>query len=232
MQAAASALDANFRESHARCSELWGGCQAIFDRLKTVTLPSQRRFEARTDECNATLAACVGPAATDYASRLEKARQDGLAEFGEGFRTRLSHIVLTACVGGILVFRYVFVSGLGELICWLVLLAVEVLPRLNAFASLTPSSASFWQTPSGETAIQVYETIVYNEYIDVDDWLQVFFWLLVSGFVLQRCYRCYSRCGERKSRRRLAAARRYRKVRYEVDSDEEEDSVVDPRDRA
>lgn len=42
-----AAADANFRASHAACSSQWSVCSGSIDRLKSVTLPSRRRFWAR-----------------------------------------------------------------------------------------------------------------------------------------------------------------------------------------
>lgn len=131
------------------------GCRQGIERLKAATLPSRRRFRARIAQCNTTLAACVGPAATDFHNRLELAATRGAVEYGEHFLARLSQLLLLACIGGVLAFRYVCVSSLGELICWLLLALSEVVPRLNVVANFSPlgsekhTQASFWETPSG-----------------------------------------------------------------------------------
>ena len=54
---------------------------------------------------------------------------EGGREYGEAFLQRVSQLLVLACAGGILFFRYWMRSGLAELCCWLVLISAEVLPR-------------------------------------------------------------------------------------------------------
>ena len=168
--------NANFRASHDVCKGLWDGCAQQIARVRLATLPSRRRFRARLEQCNGTLAACVGPAAADFHQRLDTAATTGAAEYGEQFLQKLSQQLVIFCVLGILVFRYLAVSGLAELLCWLLLVAAEVLPRLNSVTSLSSiggeaASPTFWSTPAGAAFLEAYEVVVFNEYADADNWV-------------------------------------------------------------
>jgi len=191
------------------------GCRQGIERLKAATLPSRRRFRARIAQCNTTLAACVGPAATDFHNRLELAATRGAVEYGEHFLARLSQLLLLACIGGVLAFRYVCVSSLGELICWLLLALSEVVPRLNVVANFSPlgsekhTQASFWETPSGSMLLEAYEVMVFNEYMDAEDWIQIILVAAATACFARKCYRCCrSCCGWDTPRRRRHHLRR------------------------
>ena len=92
----------NFRASHELCKSLWGHCAASLERLKLNTLPSRRRFRARISECNA-IAACVGPAAEETHERLGLAAT-ARARVRRAFLQRITHLLILACVSGILLF--------------------------------------------------------------------------------------------------------------------------------
>ena len=238
--------DENFRASHELCKGLWDKCSTALDKLKLVTLPSRRRFRARLGECNATLVPCVGPAIAEYRSRLAEAASKGSAEYGDAFLQRLSHLLVICCVGGILLFRYVFENGLLELLCWLLLVTAEVLPRLNAVANFNPlqpdhsvSTTSFWDTPTGSIMLQVYEAAVFNEYADADDWIQIALILLLLLLAARQCYRscCCESCGggnadrssRRRSRRDGTHGRHRRSAssrRMQVFSDDDDDELL------
>ena len=184
--------------------------------VKSSTLPSRRRFTARIHECNSTLSGCAGPATADFRLRLDAAATAGAREYGEAFLQRVSHLLVLACVGGILLFRYVIVHGLAELGCWLLLVSAEVAPRLNAVTSLSAlgggaTTTSFWDTPVGAGLLQAYETAVYNQYADADDWLQLALGALTVLVALRACYRCCCASGERRHRHHRGRRSRYRR---------------------
>ena len=213
----------NFRASHELCKTLWDVCSASLEKLKAVTLPSRRRFKARLNECNTTLAACVGPASSEMRERLSDAAARGATEYGDAFLQRISHLLVITCVGGILLFRYILKNGLAELLCWLLLVSAEILPRMNAIATFNPlkpdqaqlSSSAFWETPTGSMLLEGYEVFVYNEYADADDWVQIALIGLISLLVARQCYISCKECcccddgsgsggggGDRRERRR------------------------------
>ena len=206
--------DRNFRASFDLCKRLWGTCNEGIERLKVSTLPSRRRFRARIHECNRTLTHCVGPAADEFHGRLEIAATNGAVEYGAQFLAKLSQLLLLGCIGGVLVFRYVIVSSLGEMLCWLLLAMSEVVPRLNAVANFSPlggppAAVSFWETPTGAMLLEAYEVAVFNEYADAEDWLQLVIILVTAVFVGRRCYSCCrSCCGWDDKRRRRHHVRR------------------------
>jgi len=240
-----SAADANFRASHAACSKQWNGCASSFDRLKMVTLPSRRRFWARVHECNVTLLTlCVGPASGEYEQRLGQLAVSGAVEYGDAFHQRISHLFVLCCAGGILVFRYLLHWGAAEFVCWLILICIEVLPRINAVTQMTQLTAgpsSFWESPSGVAILQVYEAAVYNEYIDADDWLQVLLVMLAALVVGRKCYTCccsrWADSGDddrprgrrREGRDARDVPRRYRKIRPGDDDYDDYDDDYDER---
>ncbi|KAL1511535.1 hypothetical protein AB1Y20_006330 [Prymnesium parvum] len=228
--------DANFRASHAACNGQWERCSGAVEKLKSATLPSRRRFWARIQECNITLASCVGPAAPEYLGRLHSLAVNGAAEYGEAFLNRISHLMLVGCAGGILVFRYVLQHATAEFVCWVVLIAVEVLPRLNAITQFS-NAPTFWDSPTGQTVLQMYESAVYNEYIDADDWIHILLLVLVAVFFVRQCRVWYNGCcetccggGRRRKARAKDASRRGRKTRP-VDYDDEEDEDEDDEER-
>jgi len=169
-----AAGDANFRASHAQCRLLWSRCAASLAALRAVLLPSRRRFHARVGRCNDTLSGCVGPAAAEYHERLALEAGKGEEEFNARFHGQLSHALFLLCVGGILTFRYVAVSALAEVGCWLLLASVELLPRLAALAQFSPVAAvtaSVWETAAGQAAVEWYEAVVFNPVADLDNLL-------------------------------------------------------------
>jgi len=143
----------------------------------------------------------------------------------------LLHLLLLSCAGGILVFRYVLDYKVAEFLCWLVLICVEVLPRLNAFTQLTQfsSAPSFWDSPAGVTLLQAYETAVFNEYIDADDWLNLALGVVLLIFLVRQCRNCYNYfcetccCREPQRSRRGGRERKYRKVRPANEESDEDD---------
>ena len=210
--------------SHDSCRQLWGLCTDAMAQLKLATLPSRRRFRARIADCNQTLAACVGPAGADFHERLHTAATVGAQEYTEHFLARISQLLVLGCIGGILLFRYVFVSSLAEIACWALLLSSEVLPRLNALANLSPvvgggasATTSFWDTAGGSALLTAYEFTVYNDYADAEDWMGRALVLLAAAVGLRKCYACCSAfCGwdGKAARRRRREMRRLPSRRY------------------
>lgn len=103
-----------------------------------------------------------------------------------------------------------------------------------------PAASSFWLSPAGATVLAAYETVVYNEYVDLDDWLQVLGVLLFALILWRQCDKCCFRRGhdgerERRRRRRggyverdggSGSGRRFRKVRpAELDSSSDDDGA-------
>ena len=217
-----AATDANFRASHHVCGGLWKSCSASLAALKTVSLPSKRRFHARLASCNATMAACVGPAAGGYVQMMADAAAEGASEYGAQFYSKLSHMLVLCCAVGVLTFRYVYVSGLAELVCWFVLVGAEVLPRLSALTQFSDVSAPFWESPNGQKFIEAYEAAVYNEYADAEDWLYVLLVIAAALLAWRCCCKCRERCcGSKKRRRRYRRVRRRGAGGSEVGDDDE-----------
>jgi len=224
-----AATDANFRASHQVCAVLWKKCAHTLASVKTASLPSRRRFHARLGSCNATMAACVGPAEAGYKTLLAQAASEGQVEYGEQFYSRLSHMLVLVCAVGVLTFRYIYQNGLAELLCWLVLIGAEVLPRLTAMTQFTEGlmpASTFWESPNGQKLVNFYEVAVYNEYADAEDYLYigacVLLALLAWRFVCVCRQRC---CGSKKKRRQYNRVRR--RMGEEDDYDEDEDVYDD-----
>ena len=222
-----AATDANFRASHHVCGSLWKSCSSSLAQLKAVSLPSKRRFHARLASCNATMAACVGPASGGYLQMMTQAAAEGASEYGAQFYSKLSHMLVLCCAVGVLTFRYVYVSGLAELVCWFVLVGAEVLPRLSALTQFSDVSAPFWESPNGQKLVNAYEAAVYNEYADAEDWLYVM--LVLAGLLLawRCCCKCRERCcgGSKKRRRRYRRVRRRGGANGSSSSLDDEDEV-------
>ena len=64
------------------CAALWKKCERTLESVKLASLPSRRRFNARLGSCNATMAACVGPAEGGFRSQLAQAASEGAVEYG------------------------------------------------------------------------------------------------------------------------------------------------------
>ena len=240
-----AATDANFRASHQVCASAWRQCSSALASVKAASLPSRRRFVARLGSCNATMAACVGPAEAQYRQQLLQAAADGAREYGTQFYSRLSHMLVLVCAVGVLTFRYIYPNGLAELCCWLVLIAAEVLPRVTAMTQFTSgledTASTFWESPNGQKLVNLYETAVYNEYADAEDWLYVVATVLGLLLFWRFCCICRERCCSRskpRKRRTYNRARRgyqgrgYEEEDYgdeEEDYDEEEEEMRTPR---
>jgi len=107
--------------------------------------------------------------------------------------------------------------------CWLLLAMSELMPRLNAATSFSPLAGqaaltSFWDTPTGSVLLEAYEVIIFNEYADAEDWLQLVLIPVTCLFVGRRCYQgCRKCCGwdtprQRRHRLRREMARRQRRT--------------------
>ena len=85
-------------------------------------------------------------------------------------------MLVLVCAVGVLTFRYIYQNGLAELLCWLVLIGAEVLPRLTAMTQFTEGlmpASTFWESPNGQKLVAFYEMAVYNEYADAEDYLYI-----------------------------------------------------------
>ena len=179
------------------CAVLWKKCSHTLASLKTASLPSRRRFHARLASCNATMAPCVGPAEAGYKTLLAQAASDGQVEYGEQFYSRLSHMLVLVCAVGVLTFRYIYPNGLAELLCWLVLIGAEVLPRLTAMTQFTEGlmpASTFWESPNGQRLVNLYEVAVYNEYADAEDYLYIGACVLLALLFWRFVCVCRQRC--------------------------------------
>mgnify|MGYP006151041133 CR=1 FL=1 len=58
--------DANFVASQTSCDRLWVLCERQLTVGKGAWLPSTSRFSSLVQQCNTTLAGCVGPAASRF----------------------------------------------------------------------------------------------------------------------------------------------------------------------
>uniref|UniRef100_A0A7S0JM89 Uncharacterized protein n=1 Tax=Calcidiscus leptoporus TaxID=127549 RepID=A0A7S0JM89_9EUKA len=109
-------------------------------------------------------------------------------EMTNRFHAQLTYLLTLSALGGILFFRFVVRSGVLELLCGVLLLALYVLPRLLPFSD---GADAIWRSPAGQRVVQAYEALVYNTLWDLNEGLH---WALlaVAALLLLRCY-CRSR---------------------------------------
>ena len=101
------------------------------------------------------------------------------------------------CAVGVLTFRYIYPNGLAELLCWLVLIGAEVLPRLTAMTQFTEGlmpASTFWESPNGQRLVNLYEVAVYNEYADAEDYLYIGACVLLGLLFWRFVCVCRQRC--------------------------------------
>ena len=158
--------DANFVASQHACDEAWAKCEAAVRAGRVAWLPSTARFAARIGACNATLGACVGPAAAHFhETLLPRLAAEGAAEYTESYRERLHRALVVGSVTGVLVFRLLLRSALLEMLCAIVFVGVELLPALLPFGA---GSAWLWENAYVRRAVEVYELLVYNQVWDLE----------------------------------------------------------------
>ena len=106
-------------------------------------------------------------------------------------------MLVLVCAVGVLTFRYIYPNGLAELLCWLVLIGAEVLPRLTAMTQFTEGlmpASTFWESPNGQRLVNLYEVAVYNEYADAEDYLYIGACVLLALLFWRFVCVCRQRC--------------------------------------
>ena len=198
--AAAEALkalsDANFVASQRSCDDAWSSCEASIRGSKGAWLPSTSRFTARIAACNATMGACVGPAADHFHLQLlPRLAADGASEYASTYREQLHRALVVGSVAGVLVSRLLLRSTLLELLCAALFICVELLPALLPFGV---GAQWLWDTSYVRRSVDVYEALVFNAVWDLEQMMPV----LLIGCALV----CICRWVRSRRRRRGATA--------------------------
>jgi hypothetical protein len=77
-------------------------------------------------------------------------------------------VVLTACLGGAILFRFIIIQPLLELVCWLGLGVLEIVPRLTAISTMSSQDHSaIFKSSWWHYIVTGYELFVFNPLYDL-----------------------------------------------------------------
>ena len=124
-RALAQKLDALFdlaRERNAfasgkACDALASACEETLVKMSNMRLPSLRKFDATANRACARAFAegCVGPSLDTARARVTRAVERERAAFAQTYNARLLNGLLLIAVGGVVMFRFLYVAPLAEL---------------------------------------------------------------------------------------------------------------------
>jgi hypothetical protein len=86
-------------------------------------------------------------------------------------------VILTACLGGAVVFRFIIMQPLLELVCWVGLGVLEIVPRLTAISTMSSQDHSaIFHSSWWRYIVTGYELFVFNPLYDLstEDHAQTF----------------------------------------------------------
>ena len=183
----AARRDANFKASHVACAAGWARCEPLLGVLRAALLPSRRRLDDLLGRCNASLASCAGPAATEYMQRAadaaDSARRDVLGQFDQ----KLSSVCIFAALALVIGARFALRSAMLEAAGWAALFLLEVAPRLDLLGGGTDRHSRLLPADSARAraALGAYEAAVYNPYYDLDSLLAYIPFLVIGVLVVR-----------------------------------------------
>ena len=175
-RALAQKLDALFdlaRERNAfasgkACDALASACEETLVKMSNMRLPSLRKFDATANRACARAFAegCVGPSLDTARARVTRAVERERAAFAQTYNARLLNGLLLIAVGGVVMFRFLYVAPLAELASWALFLLLEVAPKFYFTAGL--NGEGMFESAWWGTASRVWEAAVYNPVLDMD----------------------------------------------------------------
>ena len=105
----------------------------------------------------------AGPSLSVFQPRLDSSWSRSSARFARAYHERILGVVLTACLGGAIVFRFIIIQPLVELICWLGLGVLEIVPRLTAISTMSSQDHSaIFKSSWWAYIVTGYELFVFN----------------------------------------------------------------------
>lgn len=189
----------NTYESSKVCESAELECETALEREAAQKLPSTGRFEARYEKCKAFFdQQCVGPAKDHNAERLLKAWERESSRFNRDYNERLYNGLVLMAVAAIVVFRFVIKWSLGETAGWGVFLFLELYPK-----SFLGTGSSMYETATWKSLVGVWEIVIDNPLIDLEQWGSVSLVFIVVLMLTRRWWvgNCRKCCGRRRSGR-------------------------------
>lgn len=171
--------------SGKECETLATTCEEELVSLQTMRLPSLRKFDTSSKACEDRWSKrCVGPSRETYGARIKRSMARERSSFLQNYNARLLNGLLMLSIGGIVTFRFLYTSALGELVAWCLFISLEVGPKL--YLGGDGMFESRWWT----TAVQFWEVAVYNQLIDMDKVGPVLLCVALAALVYVRVRRC------------------------------------------
>ena len=178
-------LEKNAFLSGKECETLATTCEEELVSLQTMRLPSLRKFDTSSKACEDRWSKrCVGPSRETYEARIKRSMARERSSFLQNYNARLLNGLLMLSIGGIVTFRFLYTSALGELVAWCLFISLEVGPKL--YLGGDGMFESRWWT----TAVQFWEVAVYNQLIDMDKFGPVLMCVALAALVYVRVRRC------------------------------------------
>lgn len=168
----------NTLESNKRCEVQEVACEDMLEREQQVHLPSTGRFEDRYNRCRTTFnTLCIGPAYSSQAERLNKAWRREHARFTHDYNDKLFNGLVLLLLVDILVFRFVIKSSLLETVGWILFVFLQVYPKLYL------SGGSMYEAAWWGILVKVWEALVYNPVLDLEQWWQILLPVSIVSFL-------------------------------------------------
>lgn len=179
--------DRNVLASKESCERIYMKCTDLMDSLQLMSLPSLVRFDrVFSTRCNKTYEqGCVGPSKLNYRKRIEKDYAKERARFVGAYNQKLLNGITMASLLGVVIFRFIWVVPLFELAAWAVFLFLELYIKAQSLFFDKPSS------PYWARFVQIWESVVFNEYYDLNSFVHVLVPLTVAAVVYKSSVRCY-----------------------------------------
>lgn len=176
----------NLYASQKLCEQLWSDCEGVLAKAGGSWLPSTKRFRASFQACNNSFSLkCQGPAQRTYQDRMGHSWQREEAGFNTVYFNHLSQALVIVSVIIIIMSRFFFKSGVGELVGWLLFAVITLLPKFILFGS----EDALWSSTYGRQAVHGYENLVYNQVWDLNDSWGIFVLLLLVPAICSRIRR-------------------------------------------
>ena len=168
-KAFAAQQERNKFASLSACDSVYNDCDNAVGLATEQYLLSKVKFERIFRGCNTSFAErCVGPSQVVFQKRLDSSWARSSARFAHEYHERILGVVLTACLGGAVLFRFILPQPLLELLCWVGLGALEIVPRLTAISTMSSQDhAAVFGTTWWLWVVAGYEIVVFNPLYDL-----------------------------------------------------------------
>ncbi|CAL8460728.1 g259 [Coccomyxa elongata] len=179
---------ANMLASARGCEAAEEACETVLEHEQSGALPSTGRFQAKFNKCKVEFeAACIGPAHGAAVERLARAQKRESARFVHDYNDRIFNGLVIASLADILVFRFLVRISLLETVGWVAFAFLQVYPKLFL------SGGSMYEATWWGWLVMVWEVLVYNSVMDLQQCWQVVLPIGVVGFLGYKWYRRYYR---------------------------------------